>query len=47
MCDRKIANFLLGQRLLRIDQFVFPPVGPAQVTLCTYAPRQDFPAGRN
>jgi hypothetical protein len=43
MGDREIANFLLGQRLLDLCQFIFPPVRPAQITLRTNASRQDFP----
>jgi hypothetical protein len=43
MGDREIADFFFGQGPWDFNEFVFPSVGPAQITLCTNAPRQNFP----
>ncbi|HEY8128828.1 MAG TPA: hypothetical protein VIF39_08980 [Hyphomicrobium sp.] len=43
MSDRKVTYFLLGQRLLHVAQFVVPALCPAQITLHTNPPRQNFP----
>lgn len=42
MGDRKVSNFLLGQRWC-VSQQVIPAIRPAQITLHTNPPRRNFP----